>query len=52
MDDMLVQKGLIYQKIGSKDKAQKAFTLLVDSFPESEYVALAQLEINKNIIVR
>ena len=46
-DDALVQKGLLYRKLGQEDLALLAFEKLVSDYPSSEYVKLARMELKK-----
>ena len=46
-DDALVQKGLLYRKLGQEDLALLAFEKLVADHPTSEYVKLARMELKK-----
>ncbi len=46
-DDALVQKGLLYRKLGQEDLALVAFEKLVVDYPASEYVKLARMELKK-----
>jgi len=45
-DLVLIKQGLIYRNIGMNNKAQEIFKSLVSIYPDSEYVGLAQAEIN------
>ena len=45
-DLVLIKQGMIYRNIGMNNKAQKRFKSLVNIYPDSEYVNLAQAEIN------
>jgi len=45
-DLVLLKQGIIYRNIGMSDRACGIFKTLVKSYPESEYAALAQEEIN------
>ncbi len=45
--DAIVQKGLLYRKMGMETKALNAFSSIVNQHPASEYVRLAQMEIKK-----
>ena len=45
--DALIQKGLIYRTLGREELAMIMFNDLVDEYPESDYVRLVTLEINK-----
>jgi tetratricopeptide (TPR) repeat protein len=47
-DLVLIKKGLIYRDIGMEDEAQMVFKKILNIFPNSKYVSLAQEEI-KNI---
>ncbi len=46
-DDALVQKGLLYRKLGQEDQALLAFEKLVSDYPSSEYAKLARMELKK-----
>ena len=46
-DDALIQKGLLYRKIGQEEQALFAFGELVDKYPGSEYIKLARMELKK-----
>lgn len=48
IDDALIQMGLLHKKMGQDDLAEAAFHDVVAFHPESEYVRLAQMEINKD----
>ena len=48
IDDALIQEGLLHRKMGNEDEALLAFTSVVSNYPKSEYIRLAQLEINKS----
>ena len=50
IDDALVQMGLLHKKMGQEDLAMAAFEDVVAYHPDSEYVRLAQMEINKTVI--
>ncbi len=50
IDDALIQMGLLHKKMGQNDLAEAAFHDVVAFHPESEYVRLAQMEINKDSI--
>jgi TolA-binding protein len=45
--DALIQKGLIYREQGKEELAMIMFNDLVDEYPESDYVRLVTIEINK-----
>ena len=45
-DLVLIKQGMIYRNIGMNNKAQEMFKSLVSTYPDSEYVGLAQTEIN------
>ncbi len=45
--DALIQKGFIYREQGKPELAMIMFNDLVDEYPESDYVRLVTLEINK-----
>ena len=45
-DLVLIKQGMIYRNIGMYNKAQEMFKSLVSIYPDSEYVGLAQTEIN------
>jgi TolA-binding protein len=46
-DDALIQKGLLYRRLGQESLAMAAFTDVVNHYPQSEYVRLAQIELRK-----
>ena len=46
-EDALIQKGLIYREQGKEELAMIMFNDLVDEYPESDYVRLVTMEINK-----
>ena len=48
IDDALIQMGLLHKKMGQKELAEAAFHDVVAFHPDSEYVRLAQMEINKD----
>ena len=48
MDDALVKKGLLHRKRGEEQLAIAAFENVVSDHPDSEYVRLAQMELNKS----
>ena len=50
IDDALIQMGLLHKKMGQDDLAEAAFHDVVAFHPDSEYVRLAQMEINKDSI--
>ena len=50
IDDALIQKGLLHKKMGQDELAEAAFHDVVAFHPDSEYVRLAQMEINKDSI--
>ena len=45
-DLVLIKQGIIYRNIGMDNKAQEMFKSLVSIYPDSEYIGLAQEEIN------
>ena len=45
-DLVLIKQGMIYRNIGMNNKAQEMFKSLVSIYPDSEYINLAQAEIN------
>ena len=47
IDDALVQMGLLHKKMGQADLAEAAFEDVIEYHPDSEYVKLAQMELNK-----
>ncbi|MFH1852983.1 MAG: tetratricopeptide repeat protein [Candidatus Neomarinimicrobiota bacterium] len=46
-DDALIQKGLLYRKLGREDQALVWFEKLVSDHPASEYAKLARMELKK-----
>lgn len=47
IDGVLIQLGRAYAKAGKKDEAARAFTRVVDEFPQSVYVADARRELEE-----
>ena len=47
IDDALIQMGLLHKKMGQADLAEAAFEDVLEYHPDSEYVRLAQMELNK-----
>ena len=45
-DLVLIKQGMIYRTIGMNNKAQEMFRSLISIYPDSEYINLAQAEIN------
>ena len=50
IDDALIQMGLLHKKMGQNELAEAAFHDVVAFHPNSEYIRLAQMEINKDSI--
>ena len=50
IDDALIQMGLLHKKMGQDELAEAAFHDVVAFHPNSEYIRLAQMEINKDSI--
>ena len=50
IDDALIQMGLLHKKMGQDELAEAAFHDVVAFHPNSEYIRLAQMEINKDNI--
>jgi len=48
IDDALVQKGILYKKMGNEEEALLAFSNVVLQHPDSEYLRLAQMELKKS----
>jgi predicted negative regulator of RcsB-dependent stress response len=48
LDGVLIQLGRAYVKAGKKDEAARAFTRVVDEFPQSVYVADARRELEES----
>ena len=48
IDDALIQMGLLHKKMGQDELAEAAFHDVVAFHPNSEYIRLAQMEINKD----
>ena len=46
-DDALIQKGLLYRKTGQEELALESFYTVVNDYPDSDYIRLAQLELKK-----
>lgn len=47
IDDALIQRGLLYRKLGQETLALAAFADVVNNYPESEYMRLAELELKR-----
>ena len=47
IDDALINKGLLYRKMGNENLALLAFGDVVSQYPNSEYLRLAQMELKK-----
>ena len=47
IDDALIQMGLLHKQMGQADLAEAAFEDVLEYHPKSEYVRLAQMELNK-----
>ena len=50
IDDALVRMGLLHKKMGQQDLAVAAFEDVVAHHPDSEYIRLAQMELNKTVM--
>jgi len=48
IDDALINKGLLYRKMGNENLALLAFSDVVSQYPKSEYLRLAQMELKKS----
>ena len=48
IDDALINKGLLYRKMGNENLALLAFGDVVSQYPNSEYLRLAQMELKKS----
>ena len=48
IDDALINKGLLYRKMGSENLALLAFGNVVSHYPNSEYLRLAQMELKNS----
>ena len=48
-DDAMALTGMVYRAMGDDVQAQQAFAEIIDIFPESEYLRLAQMELKKSI---
>jgi TolA-binding protein len=50
IDDALVRMGLLHKKMGQQDLAVAAFEDVIAHHPDSEYIRLAQMELNKTVM--
>lgn len=50
--DALIQKGLVYRKLGKESEALSAFSEIVARHPNSEYAKLAGLELAKAEVIK
>ena len=48
-DDAMALTGMVYRAMGNDVQAQQAFAEIIDIFPDSEYLRLAQMELKKSI---
>ena len=48
IDDALINKGLLYRKMGNENLALLAFGDVVSQYPNSEYLRLAKMELKKS----
>ena len=48
IDDALINKGLLYRKMGNENLALLAFGNVVSQYPNSEYLRLAQMELKNS----
>ena len=48
IDDALINKGLLYRKMGNENLALLAFGNVVSQYPNSEYLRLAKMELKKS----
>tara|TARA_Y100000758_G_scaffold149802_1_gene106199 strand:- start:1359 stop:2225 length:867 start_codon:yes stop_codon:yes gene_type:complete len=48
IDDALINKGLLYRKMGNENLALLAFGNVVSHYPNSEYLRLAQMELKNS----
>ena len=48
IDDALINKGLLYRKMGNENLALLAFGSVVSHYPNSEYLRLAQMELKNS----
>ncbi len=48
-DDAMALSGMVYRAMGDNIQAQQAFAEIIDSFPDSEYLRLAQMELRKTV---
>jgi tetratricopeptide (TPR) repeat protein len=51
VDDALIQKGLLYRKMGREELALAAFGEVVANHPDSEYLRLARMELKKAEVI-
>ena len=52
IDDALINKGLLYRKMGNENLALLAFGDVVSQYPNSEYLRLAKMELKKSDGIR
>ena len=46
-DDAMALTGMVYREMGEYNQSQQAFAEIIDFFPDSEYLRLAQMELRK-----
>ena len=46
-DDAMALMGMVYREMGNNSEAEQAFAEIIDLFPESEFLRLAQMELRK-----
>jgi len=48
-DDAMALTGMVYREMGEYNQSQQAFAEIIDFFPDSEYLRLAQMELRKGV---
>lgn len=48
-DDAMALTGIVYREMGEDSQAEQAFAEIIDLFPTSEYLRLAQMELRKSL---
>ena len=46
-DDAMALMGMVHREMGNNSEAEQAFAEIIDLFPESEFLRLAQMELRK-----
>ena len=48
-DDAMALTGMVYREMGEYNQSKQAFAEIIDFFPDSEYLRLAQMELRKGV---